>query len=161
MGRTSSSHLVCSISCCSCGSTILGIDGASGRGNMMNRFAIKHRSCCSSCTPACLACLFRQAVIELVGRTSSSLKQSQEVSDEIERTSGHLAFEVDECAVQVMNRPHNRPPAPEAMSQNCVRTFSSVMNGSRYPAMQGNNCAGEREQESGQWMELPSFLGRK
>ena len=133
MGRTSSSHLVCSISCCSCGSTILGIDGASGRGNMMNRFAIKHRSCCSSCTPACLACLFRQAVIEqavwledwrnsLVGRTSSSLKQSQEVSDEIERTSGHLAFEVDECAVQVMNRPHNRPPAPEAMSQNCVRT---------------------------------------
>ena len=32
-----------------------------------------------------------------------------------------------------------------AMSQNRVRTFSSVMNGSRFPAMQGNNCAGERE----------------
>ena len=32
-----------------------------------------------------------------------------------------------------------------AMSQNRVRTFSSVMNGSRFPAMQGNSCAGERE----------------
>ena len=26
-----------------------------------------------------------------------------------------------------------------------VRHLSSVMNGSRFPAMQGNNCAGERE----------------